>query len=804
MGAAPSTQNRPGNRMSSYPGARPQMQHNPSWRPPTQASSGNRSSSGTATINGPGAFSISRNATGSPQLFRVTIPQNTRPNQEFQVYAGNRIVRVRCPPGSRPGQIVQIEVPPEDLVHNASQTVAVLTDAEGGGGGGAVRMNSQARMSNASQTISNTANQQQQQSQQQQPQAYNVVIPAGVRPGRTFPVSVNGRTLQVQCPQNARPGMTVRIVPPPSMSSPPPGVQSATNLNRPPEERGRSEVQTNRRTMLQTFEVVVPQGVRPNQPFSLIAGGQRVMVNCPANAKPGSRIRFNLPVSVDEKNDKTESGHGNVSQSFKYDTEDGWTRSTRVSDGKFIWIRMDRDGKVIQEGDKFDIETSAYVGNLQFLEGNDIRMRTGRLILFPASTYAVDSVVKDEHGREVVGQGEISTIQRKPFNEKAAWLQRTCKKLGVPWEEGHMRICVRRENLLDDSVKAVMSLGRQDMKKTWRFEFIGEEGIDAGGLAKEWFLLVTQAILDADSGLWLSSTGNQMLMRINPASEVSCPEDHLIYFRFLGRVLGKALFEGQLVSGHLVQYLYKYMLGWPITFDDLESVDPDIFENMKKLMAMNPDEIEYLCLDFTATQRLLGETQQVALCPGGEEKEVNGDNLNEYIECYFRYLMLDRIKAQVTELLLGFYDVVPEPILTVFDYQELEIMMCGLPKINMDDWKKNTLYTGNFEGTKARSNPCKWFWEIVTDEYDQEMRARLLQFITGTSGVPSRGFSVLQGSDGNIKLFTLNGIDMRPNVFPKAHTCFNRLDLPMYKSKAMLREKLTYAITNCQTGFHLE
>ena len=111
---------------------------------------------------------------------------------------------------------------------------------------------------------------------------------------------------------------------------------------------------------------------------------------------------------------------------------------------------------------------------------------------------------------------------------------------------------------------------------------------------------------------------------------------------------------------------------------------------------------------------------------------------------------------------------------------------------------------GNFEVTKARSNPCKWFWEIVTDEYDQEMRARLLQFITGTSGVPSRGFSVLQGSDGSIKLFTLNGIDMRPNAFPKAHTCFNRLDLPMYKSKAMLREKLTYAITNCQTGFHLE
>ncbi len=153
---------------------------------------------------------------------------------------------------------------------------------------------------------------------------------------------------------------------------------------------------------------------------------------------------------------------------------------------------------------------------------------------------------------------------------------------------------------------------------------------------------------------------------------------------------------------------------------------------------------------------------------------------------------------------MGFYDVLPEPLLSVFDYQELELIMCGLPTIDMDDWIKHSIYAGTFSDTKARSQACKWFWEIVRNDFDQEMRARLLQFVTGTSGVPSRGFSVLQGSDGNIKLFCLNGVEYKSGAYPRAHTCFNRLDLPMYKSKKDLREKLTFAVTNCSTGFTVE
>ena len=113
---------------------------------------------------------------------------------------------------------------------------------------------------------------------------------------------------------------------------------------------------------------------------------------------------------------------------------------------------------------------------------------------------------------------DLATAQVKDFGAKAQWFQDTCAQLCVEWNEGHMRMNVRREFLLGDSVDDVMSLSRKDLRKLWRFEFIGEAGIDAGGLAREWFQLVTSEIFDPDMGLWQSSATNQMSMTINPMS----------------------------------------------------------------------------------------------------------------------------------------------------------------------------------------------------------------------------------------------------------------------------------------------
>lgn len=285
---------------------------------------------------------------------------------------------------------------------------------------------------------------------------------------------------------------------------------------------------------------------------------------------------------------------------------------------------------------------------------------------------------------------------------------------------------------------------------------------------------------------------------------LSCPDDHLVYFRFLGRLLGRALFDRQLVKGHMVRTLYKHLLGWPVTFEDIQAQDEDYYKSLKKLTELKPEDVPNMYLDFTVTEESMGVRQDIDLVDGGREKEVNGENLSEYLEANLKYRLLGRTKLQLTELLLGFFDIIPEPALTVFDANELELILCGLPDIDIDDWKANTLYVGMFT-TKGRVHEvCDWFWQIVSEEFDSEMKARLLQFVTGSSGVPARGFSVLQGIDGNIKKFTLNGVDVAACGFPRSHTCFNRIDLPCYSSKKELQEKLKIAITMCGVGFDIE
>jgi len=664
--------------------------------------------------------SASKNKRGRPNnvldgyaVFKVNVPDAVTPGDEFQVSAGNRIVRVRCPLDSRPGQSLQITVPArrdEDERFENSKSVRRIEGSK--------------------------------------PPAYMVEIPEGIRPGNQFPLTVGGEHLWVTCPHNARPGMSVRIVPPKEID-PPPSTDAPVNVPKP-------------NLTSRLFEVTVPQGVTPGSHFALMAGGMRVLVTCPPNAAPGQRIRFKLPSELLNRPKETNEA---TQIKMKYG-KDGWQRTVRATDLKFQWVRMDVKGDV-KNTKRFHMEKSAYVRRLDFRPGIDPRIRTGFLSLIPANESATESKIKLADGRDLVTYSDLANVQVKNFADKTQWFQQKCAQLGVEWKDGHMRINVRREFLLGDSVDAIMSLSRKDLRKRWRFEFINEEAIDAGGLTREWFQLVPAAIFDPDMGLWQSSATNQMSMTINPNSDVCC-EDDLVYFRFLGRVMGKAMFDRQLVCGHMVKHLYKHILAWPIQFKDLEHIDSGYYNNLKQLQRMheNDEDISKLCLDFTTISEVMGQRKQVELVKGGSNIEVTNENFPEYVEACLKYKLMDMVKPQLTQLLLGFFDVIPEPLLTIFDFQELELLMCGLPEIDMEDWKKHTEYSGEYEDCKDHQS-VQWFWKIVT-EMDHETKARLLQFVTGTSGVPARGFGVLQSNDGSIRKFTIHGLPLDVCLYPRA------------------------------------
>jgi len=303
-----------------------------------------------------------------------------------------------------------------------------------------------------------------------------------------------------------------------------------------------------------------------------------------------------------------------------------------------------------------------------------------------------------------------------------------------------------------------------------------------------------------DLGLFEYGGSDNVCYQISPNSGLA-NEGHLAYFKFFGRLLGRALFEGQQVNAHLTRIFYKHLLAWPIVEADLEIVDPELASSTKQIREM--DDVSALCLDFTTTVNVFGDNQTIELKPGGQNIEVTNENRDEFLELRLKQLCMDRIAPQLFAFLTGFYEVVPLHILSVFDFNEIELLLCGLPKINVEDWRTHTMYQGDYEALGINHPVIRMFWEVI-NECNDEQRAKFLQFATGTARVPVQGFSALQGNDGVVKPFTIKSIEFQDSVFPKAHTCFNRIDLPKYTTKEEMKFRMMQAMQLEGVGFQIE
>ncbi|XP_053660446.1 E3 ubiquitin-protein ligase Nedd-4-like [Anopheles marshallii] len=352
-------------------------------------------------------------------------------------------------------------------------------------------------------------------------------------------------------------------------------------------------------------------------------------------------------------------------------------------------------------------------------------------------------------------------------------------------------IKVRRASILEDSYRVINSVTRLDLLKTklW-VEFEGETGLDYGGLAREWFYLLSKEMFNPYYGLFEYSAMDNYTLQINPNSGL-CNEEHLNYFKFIGRVAGMAIYHGKLLDAFFIRPFYKMMLQKSIDLKDMEAVDTEYYNSLLYIKENDPSS---LMLTFSVDEESFGTTNQRELKPNGADLEVCNDNKDEYIRLVIDWRFEARVKDQMQAFLEGVGSLVPLHLLKIFDENELELLMCGIQSIDVNDWKKNTMYKGDYYANHA---VVQWFWRAVLS-FNNEMRARLLQFVTGTSRVPMNGFKELYGSNGP-QLFTIEKWGT-VNNFPRAHTCFNRLDLPPYESYAQLKEKLISAIEGSQ-GF---
>ncbi|EON99369.1 putative e3 ubiquitin-protein ligase ptr1 + rna transporter 1 protein [Phaeoacremonium minimum UCRPA7] len=349
-----------------------------------------------------------------------------------------------------------------------------------------------------------------------------------------------------------------------------------------------------------------------------------------------------------------------------------------------------------------------------------------------------------------------------------------------------LQLSVRREHVFHDSFKSLYFKSGDEMKfGKLNIRFHGEEGVDAGGVTREWFQVLSRQMFDPNYALFIPVSSDRTTFHPNKLSGIN--DEHLMFFKFIGRIIGKALYEGRVLDCYFSRAVYKRILGKQVSVKDMESFDPDYYKSL--VWMLENDITDIITETFSVEDDEFGVTKIVDLCENGRNIPVTEENKHEYVRLVVDHKLLSSVKDQMENFLKGFHDIIPSELIAIFNEQELELLISGLPDIDVDDWKSNAEY----HNYTAASQQIQWFWRAVRS-FDKEERAKLLQFVTGTSKVPLNGFKELEGMNG-VNRFNIHRDYGNKDRLPSSHTCFNQLDLPEYESYDILRAQLMKAIT---------
>ncbi|XP_069081957.1 E3 ubiquitin-protein ligase HECW2 isoform X2 [Pleurodeles waltl] len=383
---------------------------------------------------------------------------------------------------------------------------------------------------------------------------------------------------------------------------------------------------------------------------------------------------------------------------------------------------------------------------------------------------------------------------KRDFEAKLRNFYRKLETKGYGQGPGKLKLIIRRDHLLEDAFNQIMGYSRKDLQRNKLYvTFVGEEGLDYSGPSREFFFLVSRELFNPYYGLFEYSANDTYTVQISPMS--TFVDNHHEWFRFSGRILGLALIHQYLLDAFFTRPFYKALLRILCDLSDLEYLDEEFHQSLQWMK--DNDINDMLDLTFTVNEEVFGQITERELKPGGANIPVTEKNKKEYIERMVKWRIERGVVQQTESLVRGFYEVVDARLVSVFDARELELVIAGTAEIDLSDWRNNTEYRGGYHDNHI---VIRWFWAAV-ERFNNEQRLRLLQFVTGTSSIPYEGFASLRGSNGPRRFCVEKWGKI--TALPRAHTCFNRLDLPPYPSFSMLYEKLLTAVEETST-FGLE
>ncbi|KAG2222227.1 hypothetical protein INT45_010640, partial [Circinella minor] len=344
---------------------------------------------------------------------------------------------------------------------------------------------------------------------------------------------------------------------------------------------------------------------------------------------------------------------------------------------------------------------------------------------------------------------------------------------------------IRRDHIVSDTLHQLEQKTIHDLKKQLRVQFVGEEGVDEGGVQKEFFQLVIRELFDPKYGMFKMNEESRLYwFTPNPAQD----RDSTAEFRLAGLLLGLAVYNSVILDLHLPLALYKKLMGIEVGIPELKQLDPQLGRNLEKLLTFQGDVQAEFDQPFQVDLESFGQIYTSDLKPMGSNIHLTNDNRHEFVDLYAKFVLNQSIQKEFEAFREGFELLCQDNAINIFRPEEIEQLICGSSDLDFEALERSTVYDG---GWTKDSSIIRHFWEIV-HEFTYEEKKKLLFFATGSDRAPIGGLSKLQF------VIAKNGPDS--DRLPTSHTCYNVLLLCEYNSKEKLRERLLTSISNAE-GF---
>ena len=417
----------------------------------------------------------------------------------------------------------------------------------------------------------------------------------------------------------------------------------------------------------------------------------------------------------------------------------------------------------------------------------------------PSQDYELNELIYQNSKKYI----PLKVDKTQTLEQKIKKLKADINKVKISWEEGSDTLNLNRNNMLSESMEQI---NKVNLHKEIKINFIGEVSYDAGGMLREWFTTNFQTLEVEKLKLFVVSEANEFSYIINPF--LSHKKDNFDYFTFIGKLIVKALFDNITVNICFNKLIYKMILQEKITYEDLVFIDSSLYSSIKNLKEThlfdNPKENESTIKDLELYYDLemkdnYNHMHSLELQPNGRKTPLL--DLDDFVKKRIDFMigMYEPFIKIIRETIFSF---IPKETIITFTSDEFELILNGRPFIDVEEWKIFTEYKVPYT---ANHYIILWFWEIVS-ELSQKELSNLLLFSTGSGRVPLGGFEVLESNRGNIVRFTIESIAYNKGCknFIKAHTCFNRLDIPLYENKEELAEALKFITNNEILGFGID